>query len=81
MMPYHRRAGTRGHDDVFGVAEGVKKMTGDLPGLGGEAGVERGLSAAGLGLAELALIANSLENTGHRQADFRKELVDQTGNK
>jgi len=79
MMPDHRRAGARRHDDVLGVAKNFEKMPGDLARLIGVAGVERGLAATGLGYAKLDFVAQALQHCGDRDANLREDLIDDAG--
>src|SRR5262245_34302704 len=48
---------------------------------GMKAVIEKRLPAAGLGVGEVHLAAEALQDLGHRHADMRVELVRQTGNK
>ncbi len=57
MMRDHGRAGSRRHNDVFGIAKDVEKMPGDLARFLGITGVERRLAAAGLRGGEMNLVA------------------------
>jgi len=81
MMRDHRRARARRHDDIFGIAKNVKKMPRDGARFVRVAGVEGGLAAAGLRLGEVDLITQAFQHLSDGDADLRKYLIDDAGDK
>jgi hypothetical protein len=56
-------------------------MTSDLASFVGVAGIESGLAAAGLGLREVDVVAEALEDLGNGDSHLRKNLIDDAGDK
>jgi hypothetical protein len=81
MMRDHRCARARRHDDVFGIAEHVQEMPGDGARFIRVTGVEGRLAAAGLGFGKINLVAQAIENFRDGDADLRKDLIDDAGDK
>ncbi len=81
VMRDHRRAGARRYDDVFRIAENVEEMPGDGASLVRITRVEGGLAAASLSFGKIDLIAQTFEHFCDGDADLRKDLIDDAGDK
>ena len=72
-------AGAGRNNDVSIVLEYIDCAAGQGPGVGPEAGVEGGLSAARLRCGEVKVNAESLQHVDRAFADFGVKLVDDAG--
>ena len=79
MVGDHGGARAGRHHHVFGIAEDLEEMAGDLAGFLAIAGVESGLAAAGLILGKIDRVAEALQHAGHGEADCGEELIDHAG--
>ena len=81
VMRDHRAARAGGHDDVLGIAKDFEKMPRDGARFVRIAGIKSRLAAAGLGLRKMNLVTKAIEHLGDGDADLRKNLIDDAGDK
>ena len=64
---------------MLGVFKCLQKVPRDFAGLAREPRVERGLSAARLIPAKIAIVPYALQDIGHSESDAWKELINEAG--